>query len=72
MLVLILVACGVVLASALSSMSEAAMLSISEVDVEKLLEERKRDSASLSLKKLHANLMRVRLNHAFFPLIISK
>ena len=56
MLGLILVAALVVVASALSSMSEAAMLSISEVDVEKLLEENRRDSASLSLKKLHSNL----------------
>ena len=50
MLLLLLLSLTVVLFSALSSMSEAAFLSISEVDVEKAYKEYGENSAATELK----------------------
>ena len=56
MLLLLLLSLTVVLFSALSSMSEAAFLSISEVDVEKAHKEYGENSAATELKSLQAGL----------------
>ncbi len=56
MLSLILLALLVVLLSACSSMSEAAILSVSEVEIEKQLQENPNSSSVNALKKLYGNI----------------
>ena len=56
MLSLILLAILVVILSACSSMSEAAILSVSEVEIEKQAQESPNNSSVLALKKLYGNI----------------